>query len=377
MSTAVVGVVGAGQLARMMQQAAVGLDIHVRVLAATPHDSAAQVCPDVVVGPIAEELPAFAATCDVVTFDHELVDPDALATAADAGHLLHPGPEALRFAQDKGYQRETFAQAGLPLPAYAIVADVEEAAAFAARAGWPLVLKSPLGGYDGRGVEVVESQGALERVWARLAPGPLLVEEHIDLRAEFAVLVARRPSGEAVTYPLVETVQEEGILTRSRVPAAFPDDVVERAHEIGFAVAEVVGAVGILAVELFFDGDRVLVNEVATRPHNSGHWTIEGAMTSQFANHLRGVLDWPLGDTRLTAPAVATANVLGPHDGSDPRTRMADALAVRGVGIHLYGKEARPGRKLGHVTATGATAGESMTAARHCVAILRGEPLDE
>jgi 5-(carboxyamino)imidazole ribonucleotide synthase len=373
----IVGIVGAGQLARMTAQAAIPLDVRLRLLAADPADSAAQVCPDVTVGTPAEALVDFAATCDVVTFDHELVDPVALATALGDGRVLRPSPAALRFAQDKDYQRAAFAAAGLPVPAHAMVVDAEAAAQFAVGVGWPIVLKSPRGGYDGRGVAVVERSEDLDAVWARMGDAPLLVEERVPIVAEFAVLVVRRPSGHSAVYPVVQTVQSDGICTEMLVPAGVPPDVVREAEEVGRTVADIVEAVGVLAVELFWDGDRILVNEVATRPHNSGHWTIEGAVTSQFANHLRGVLDWPLGDTARTAAAVATVNLLGPPDGSDPRARRADALAVPGAAVHLYGKAARAGRKLGHVTAVGDDPLETLARARRCVQLLEGGSFDD
>ena len=369
-SAPTVGVVGGGQLARMMQQAAIPLDVTLRVLAARPDDSAAQVCPDVVVGSPDTGLSELAAGCDVVTFDHELVDPAALAASAAAGGTLRPSAAAQAYAQDKAYQREAFAAAGLPIPSYGVADTVDEATGLAERLGWPMVVKTPRGGYDGRGVVVVEGAAELAATWPALGGGPLLCEAHVPLVAELAVLVARRPGGQAVAYPVVGTEQRDGILVELHVPAAVSETVARRAEAAALAVADVVDHAGILAVELFFDGTQVLVNEVATRPHNSGHWTIEGATTSQFANHLRGVLDWPLGTTTMTAPAAVTVNLLGPEDGTDPAARLPAALEVSDVAVHLYGKAARAGRKLGHVTALAGSVEKAAADARRAAAVL-------
>jgi len=308
----VVGMVGAGQLARMSLAAATALGVRLRLLAADADDAAAQVSPEVTVGAPADPaaVAAFAAGCDVLTFDHELVDLGLLAELEAAGHLIRPGPAALALAVDKCHQRAVLGAAGLPVPANAPVANEADVAAFAAVHGWPVVLKAATGGYDGRGVWVIDGPGALpEGTRGR----PLLVEEHVAIRRELAVLVARRPHpGQAVTWPLVETVQVDGICVELVAPARVEPDVAEAATAIGLAVAEAAGVTGVLAVELFqTTTGELVVNELATRPHNSGHWTIEGARTSQFANHLRAVLDLPLGDPGLSAPAAATVNVLG------------------------------------------------------------------
>ncbi|MFO8076555.1 MAG: 5-(carboxyamino)imidazole ribonucleotide synthase [Egibacteraceae bacterium] len=365
-----VGVVGAGQLARMMLPEAIALDVGLALLAADPADAAAQRCPDVTVG---GDLAAFATACDALTFDHELVDPDALARAAEAGAVLRPCPRALRFAQDKVHQRTQFAAHGLPVPEHAIAEHADGVRAAGEALGWPLVLKAPLGGYDGRGVVTVDGPDAAGAALEALGGPPALAERAVTLDAELAVLVARRPSGETVRYPPTLTVQAGGICTELLAPADLPPAVLEAAGAVADRVAALVDAVGVLAIELFVEDGEVLVNEVATRPHNSGHWTIDGAVTSQFANHLRGVLDWPLGSTAMTVGAAATVNVLGPADGHDPRAARAATLAVPGVAVHWYGKGARPGRKLGHVTAVGEDAAETRARAQRAAAILLGE----
>ena len=354
--TRVLGMVGAGQLARMTHQAMIGL-WPVRVFAEGPGDAAARVHGDPVVGSTAafEDLDAFAAGCHVVTFDHELVDPALLARLEASGHLLRPSASALRYSQDKLFQRRQLHTAGFPVPAFRAVAAPDDLVAFGDEHGWPVVAKAARGGYDGRGVWVVDDpDAARELVAGASAEGvALLAEEHVPIQREVAVAVARRADGEAVTYPVTETVQDDGICVELVVPAPVPEDVAAAAVDLGHRLATEIGGAGLVAVELFQTADGLLVNELAQRPHNSMHWTIEGARTSQFQNHARAVLDLPLGDTAPTAPVVVTVNVLGNAAGDDPRHRLAAALAVPGVAVHLYDKGPRPGRKLGHVTAVG------------------------
>jgi len=371
-----VGIVGAGQLARMAHQAAIGLGVDLRVLAETPTDSAAKVMPGVHLGDYrdADDLRRFAKAVDVVTFDHELPDPAHLATLAEEGHVLRPAPATKRFAQDKAHQRRELSRRGFATPAFADVADIADVEAFAGDHGWPVVLKAPRGGYDGRGVWVVANTAEAADVIDRT--GVLLAEALVPLVREVAVLVARNPSGHAVAWPLIETVQVSGILRELVVPAPLAPDRSDQARSMGLRIAEAIDLAGVMAVELFDTGDELLINELACRPHNSGHWTIEGAVTSQFANHLRAVLDWPLGETAALAPAVVTVNVLGRADGTAPEEGLTRALAVPGAGVHLYGKTARPGRKLGHVTVVGDDVDDVRDRARAAAAAL-GEPIDE
>jgi 5-(carboxyamino)imidazole ribonucleotide synthase len=369
----VVGIVGAGQLARMMYQAAIPLGIRVRVLAGRPDEAAALVARDVSLGSphSAADLTAFAEQCDVVTFDHELVDASAIAAT---GRMVWPSAATVAVAQDKIEQRTLFARHGFPVPTNRPVDTPDEVAAFGAEAGWPVVLKAAQGGYDGRGVWVLDAADharALVPILAKEA-GPLLAEQWVAIEREIAVLVARRPSGQMVTYPVVETVQRDGICHQLRVPAPISDELASRARRLASDVAEAVGAVGIMALELFVTGGELIVNEIAVRPHNSGHFSIEGAVTSQFEQHLRAVLDWPLGETALTAPAVVTVNLLGGIDGRDPREQLPAALAIPGLHVHLYGKTARPGRKLGHVTTLGSELAECEQRAWQAAAILIG-----
>ncbi|MBV9097291.1 MAG: 5-(carboxyamino)imidazole ribonucleotide synthase [Frankiaceae bacterium] len=366
----VVGMVGGGQLARMTHQAAIALGLSLRVLAERPDDGAALVAHNVELGAPDDvaALARFAKACDVVTFDHEHVPPDVLQALEKDGVVTRPSSSALLFAQDKLAQRRRLSALGLPVPAYAEVRDPSDVAAFAAEHGWPVVLKAIRGGYDGRGVWMVD--GPLDTL-----PGPqVYVEQRVPLVHELAVQVARRPSGEMRAFPVVETVQDNGICVEVVAPAPrLSPGLAADAERLALRIAEELGVVGMLAVELFEAPGGLLVNELAMRPHNSGHWSIEGARTSQFEQHLRAVLDWPLGDTTPVAPVVVMANVLGGEATDLARTLPAALAAEPSVSVHLYGKSARPGRKLGHVTAMGNDVVEVRASARRAAAVLRGD----
>jgi 5-(carboxyamino)imidazole ribonucleotide synthase len=342
----------------MAGEAASALGLSMAVLAQHPDDAACAVAGEVVLGSpfVAADLAALAQRCQVVTFDHEQVDLDAVAALEAAGTVVRPGSSTLEFAVDKAHMRTTLDAAGVPVPAYCILNGGPDSAAavrdFGAEHGWPLVLKAARGGYDGKGVWPVADQAEAEAVMAQVT-GQVVVEEMVPLHAELAVMVARRPAGDAAAWPAVETAQVGGVCREVLVPGRLSPEVVEAASALGEKVAEIVGAVGVMAVELFWSRGRLLVNEVATRPHNSGHWTIEGAMTSQFENHVRAVLDLPLGSTAPQHPHVASVNVFGGPNGEDPEHLRSRGLAVEGAHVHLYGKSAKPGRKLGHVTVCG------------------------
>jgi 5-(carboxyamino)imidazole ribonucleotide synthase len=367
----VVGMVGAGQLARMTTAAAVGLGIDFRVLAAAADESAAQVCAGTVLGDYrsADDLLKFAAGCDVVTFDHEHVPPDLIGAMEQAGTVVRPGRAALRYAQDKLAMREKLAALGVPVPRFAPVADLAQVTAFAGQTGWPVVLKAVSGGYDGRGVWVCSTPAEAAAV---LDHGvALLAEEHVRFERELAILVARSPSKQGAAYPVVQTVQVDGICHEVIAPAPGLDaETAIDAEALGLRLAAELDVIGLLAVELFQTRRGLLVNEVAMRPHNSGHWTIEGAGTSQFEQHLRAVLNLPLGATRPVAPCVVMVNILG---GTDPdlRDKLIHVWAADpAVKIHLYGKQVRPGRKVGHVTALGTDYDEVAERARHAARYL-------
>jgi 5-(carboxyamino)imidazole ribonucleotide synthase len=355
----VVGMVGAGQLARMTGQAAISLGIGFRLLAGSAADSAAQVCAGVSIGDYTSEadLVAFAVGCDVVTFDHEHV-PGGLLAALEQVVAIRPGAAALGYTQDKLAMRERLAGLGVPCPRYAPVASLAAVTAFAGQAGWPVVLKAVSGGYDGRGVWVCQSPAAAAEVLAH--PVALFAEEHIGFDRELAVLAARSPHGQGAVYPVVQTIQRDGVCHEVLAPApSLPPSRAMQAQRLALELAAELDVSGLLAVELFETASGgLLVNELAMRPHNSGHWTIEGAATSQFEQHLRAVLDLPLGASAAVVPQVVMANVLG---GSDPRVypRYTHVMAADpGLKIHLYGKAVRPGRKIGHVTVLGDDVGE-------------------
>lgn len=368
------GIVGAGQLARMTYRAAISLGLTVRLLAHKPDESAARVGADVALGnpKSATDLAGFAAGCDVVTFDHELVAADALAALERTGAVLRPSAAVVAVAQNKRRQRERLAAIGAPIPAFQPILAADEVRRFAAAHGWPVVLKAAQGGYDGRGVWVADDAAAAAAVLAEAARRglPMLVEAFVPIERELAVLVARRPRGDAVVYPLVETVQRDGICHEIVAPAPVAPALACEARDLARRIAEALDATGILAVELFLSGGRLLVNELAARPHNSGHYSIEGCLTSQFENHVRAALDWPLGAPDLAFPAVATANVLGDPSGADPLAHLPRTLALPDVHVHLYGKAARPGRKLGHVTVTGTDAAAVRERARQAARLL-------
>ncbi len=348
----------------MAGEAASALGLSMVVLAEHPDDAACDVASEVVIGsPLVEaDLRALAARCEVMTFDHEQVDLSLLRTLVAEGVVVRPGVATLEVAVDKAHMRRVLVAADIAVPAH-IVVDLEESGpqnraveaigAFAAEHGWPVVLKAVRGGYDGKGVWPVNEPAAAAEVMDHLR-GSVLVEEMVPLRAELAIMVARRPSGEAVAWPAVETAQVGGVCREVLVPGRLPPELMAEAVTLGQRVAGIVEAVGVLAVELFWSTDgRLLVNEIAARPHNSGHWTIEGAVTSQFENHLRAVLDLPLGTTALQHARVASVNIFGGAAGEDPVALLPGGLAVAGAHVHLYGKEGRPGRKLGHVTVCG------------------------
>jgi len=365
-----IGMIGGGQLARMTHQAAIALGLSLRVLAESPTDGAARVVADVDVGAPddAAALLRFAKGCDVVTFDHEHVPTAQIQALEQTGVAVRPGSSALVYAQDKLAQRHRLRELGIAVPEFAPVTTVADVTAFGEQFGWPVVLKAVRGGYDGRGVWMLtEPPESLPDV-------ALYVEQRIPLVHELAIQVARRPSGEMRTWPVVETVQSDGICVETVAPAPrLSPALAMDAERLAVQLAESLDVVGCLAVELFEAPGGLVVNELAMRPHNSGHWTIEGAVTSQFEQHLRAVADWPLGETVALAPVTVMANLLGgPH--TDLATGLPAALAaVPEAHVHLYGKTARPGRKLGHVTVLGNVVAEARERAHLAVAALRGE----
>ncbi len=357
-----IGIVGAGQLARMTIEAASALGVPVVLLAEDPGGAATEITSRVLLGAPndAGQLWALAARCDVVTFDHEHVDLEMLTTFEDAGVAVRPGVTAMRLGVDKAHMRATMRELGLPTVPHAeldpksLAGVPEQIQHFAGIHGWPLVLKASRGGYDGKGVWPVANLAEAVAVWGPAGESgvPMLVEAFVPIDFELSALVVRRPS-ETLAWPVVETTQIDGVCREVLMPGRVTPEFGTKARVIATRIADAIEAVGVMAVEMFVSGGELLVNEVALRPHNTGHWTIEGAVTSQFENHVRAVLDLPLGTTDARNTHVATVNVFGPPDGSDPMHSLKGALGVAGAHVHLYGKEARPGRKLGHVTVCG------------------------
>ena len=369
--------VGGGQLARMTSQAATGLGIGFRVLADTATDSAAQVVAGTRLGDYRSlaDLRDFAAGCDVLTFDHEHVPGPHLAALVQDGVTVRPDGAALRFTQDKLAMRERLTGLGIACPRFAPVRTVAEAEAFA-DGGWPLVLKAVSGGYDGRGVWVCESAADAAEVLAHgtalAGKGGLIAEEYVAFDRELAVLAARSPHRQGAVYPVVQTVQRDGICREVIAPApGLASGRRAQAQELALRIAKELGVIGLLAVEIFETPAGLLVNELAMRPHNTGHWTIEGARTSQFEQHLRAVLDLPLGSPAMAAPAAVMANVLGGDD-ADVYDRYIHVMAADpAVKVHMYGKQVRPGRKIGHVTVLGEDVADLADRARRAASYLR------
>lgn len=369
--------VGGGQLARMSAAPAAALGIDFRVLATSISESAAQVVADVFIGSHDDEhaVLAFADGCDVVTFDHEHVPPPILEKLEARGVAVRPGPHALINAQDKAIMRRTLEGAGAPVPRWRIVDSVGSATEFAREVGLPIILKTTRGGYDGKGVWRIEDAAELDSVMSSpLAEGAQwLAEEAVPFVQELSAQVARSPSGQTVAYPVVRTVQTDGICSEVVAPApGLSDDRAVAAQRIALEIAGSLNVTGMLAVEMFDTGTRLFVNELAMRPHNSGHWTIEGAVTSQFENHLRAVLDLPLGSPFMQASSAVMVNILGGDVGNLYSAYRHVFARDPGLRVHLYGKDVRPGRKVGHVTAVGDDAGELLVRARHAADYFMG-----
>ena len=369
--------IGGGQLARMTHQAAIALGVGFRVLAACRDDSAAQVVADTVIGEHDDRASvlAFAEGCDVITFDHEHVPTSILEELQASGIAVRPSPRALRFAQDKAAMREELSRLGVPVPDFEVVDSARQASRFADRVGWPIVLKTSRGGYDGRGVWVVRDRIEVMDVMSHeLGPGAVwLAEAFVAFDQELAAQVARSPHGQAVSYPVVRTVQTNGICTEVIAPApGLSPHESAIAQELALRISAGLDVVGMLAVELFHTAEGVLVNELAMRPHNSGHWSIDGATTSQFENHLRAILDLPLGSPEPRSPHTVMVNVLG-GDAPDLYSAYRHVMARQPrLHVHMYGKQVRRGRKQGHVTIGGTDLQGLLVEAHHAADYITG-----
>jgi len=374
-----VGVIGGGQLARMMIPPAIELGVDIRVLEEAEGMSAEIAATGVGDYRDLDTVLAFAETVDVITFDHEHVPPAILRELVSRGIPVHPGPDALLYAQDKLQMRARLSELGLPVPDWAAVESADELGAFLDAHGGRAVVKTARGGYDGKGVRVVSHAAEADDWFLALAEdgrgGALLVEELVSFQRELAQLVARRPSGETAVWPVVETIQRNGVCAEVIAPAPQSSGrVAEVAADIARTIATELGVTGVLAVEMFETTDgRVLVNELAMRPHNSGHWSIEGAVTSQFEQHLRAVLDLPLGATDARDEWSVMVNILGGPAEGTLQDRYPAALAAHPEAkLHGYGKEPRPGRKVGHVTVCGDDLDDVVYSARSAAAFFEG-----
>ncbi|NBV90149.1 MAG: 5-(carboxyamino)imidazole ribonucleotide synthase [Actinobacteria bacterium] len=361
----------------MMQPVAVNLGINLRVLCASKSESAAQVIPDVVIGShddVAAVL-EFARDCDVVTFDHEHVPAEVLTALVAAGVNLQPNPQALQFAQDKLMMRAALTEAGIACPKWAHISNRTELEEFVLEVGWPIILKSAKGGYDGKGVWLVGDETQALSIIADIHEHEqeVLAEECVNFVQELAVQIARSPHGQCVAYPVVKSTQTDGICHEVIAPCPdLADDRAVAAQEMALKIAALLDVTGMLAVELFDTGSEILVNELAMRPHNSGHWSMDGAVTSQFENHLRATLDWPLGSPATTAPITVMVNLLG-QDLSDLQSAFRHVMARDpSIKVHLYGKEVKRGRKIGHVNIIGDNLEDLRQRAWHAADYLTG-----
>jgi 5-(carboxyamino)imidazole ribonucleotide synthase len=370
-----IGILGGGQLGRMTALAAIRMGLQVRFLAPGP------------AGPMeglgealtgdwtdAEVVRAFAEPCSVVTVESEWAPAEHVTAALPGGPPVWPSPETLRLIRDKGLQKETLAAAGLPVPGFERCATPDAAVAAAERFGYPVVLKQYRGSYDGYGNATVRTSDDIARAWPELADDDgLMVEAWVPFVRELAVLVARRPDGAHVVYPVAYSEQRDHRCHAIVVPASTTAEVAAEAQAVALAAVEAVGGVGITGVELFeLEDGRILVNELAPRPHNSGHFSIDACYTSQFENHIRAILGWPLGSPALREPAAVMINVLGHREGRPSLNGYRDALAIPGAAVHIYGKyDVRPRRKMGHVTATGKDPNETRGRAEEAASLIQ------
>ena len=371
-----VGVIGGGQLARMMQPAAIALGINLAVFAESEGSSAHGAVTKVGDYTDLAQLREFAKDVDVITFDHEHVPTELLRQLEAEGVNVRPGPAALIHAQNKLVMRKKLAELGLPQPNWAEITSPQELEQFMGIHGPKIVVKTPIGGYDGKGVRVVSSAAEVSDWFENLESfgGSLLAEEKVDFLSEAAQLIARRPSGEAKTWPLVQTIQSGGVC--SEVIAPYPSlSLSDPAADIAHSIANGLGVTGVMAVEMFVLADgSLLVNELAMRPHNSGHFSIEGSNTSQFEQHLRAVLDLPLGDTGMRGGFAVMVNLLGVDDKNSFFEHYPTAMArYPSVSFHLYQKTARLGRKMGHLTVLGSNHEELLETGRKARSLIYGE----
>jgi len=363
----IVGVIGAGQLARMMIAPAIALGVDLKLFATSSEDSAALSAEHVVgnfLNP--DEVLAFAKTCDVITFEHELIPNSVIKVLEQNQVVVRPSSSAFIYSQNKAQMRKILQENNLPIPNWNLYSgDKDPGIPF------PLIAKSISGGYDGRGVWVVADESELREL-LKIQP-TLLLEEKLNFTSEIAVMVARSPHGQAATWPPTLTVQRDGICIQTITPAPDISDTLKiSAQEIALKIADLIGLVGVMAIELFVVGDRLVINELAARPHNSGHWSIEGSVTSQFEQHLRAILDLPLGDTSMRADFAVMGNVLGGAKTNMYRPYLHLFARTPYLKVHQYRKEVKAGRKVGHVTAIGNNLATLQSEVSHAVDYMNG-----
>jgi len=363
-----VGVIGAGQLARMSVAPAAALGINLLLLANDAQDSGAQIT-NHVVGDYKdlETVRAFASKCDVITFEHELIPLSIIKTLEADGVVVRPSSASFIYSQDKAQMRERLSN--FPAPKSAVVTNAQEVTEF------PVIAKAISGGYDGRGVWKIDTQEELAGVLKQV--GKVLIEELIDFDYEIAVMVARSPHGQATTWAPTQTIQRDGICVMTISPAPqLSNELSEKAQKLALDIANEIGVIGVMAVEIFVKGQELFINELAMRPHNSGHWTIEGSLTSQFEQHLRAVLDLPLGNPQMTAPIAVMGNILGGDKEDMYRPYLHLMARTPELKFHHYKKEVRPGRKIGHVNLLGDNLVELTQEVQHALDYMSGE-IDE
>jgi 5-(carboxyamino)imidazole ribonucleotide synthase len=371
------GIIGGGQLAKMLAQSASQFGCDIVILERNDHSPAANLAREKVIGDWdnPDSLLKLGSLVDVVTLENEFVDADSLAALERFGHKLWPSSAAMRIVQDKLLQKRALADAGLPVPRFLPAPDHASILAAAKIFGWPLLLKKRRNGYDGKGNFTLRSPADIEPAWKQLGgeTNTLFVEEFCPFVLELAMMITRGQNGETACYPVVETIQRDHICHLVRAPAPIPAETAERAADIARRAVEAVGAVGTMGVELFLTKTgEILINELAPRVHNSGHYTIEACVCSQFENHVRAVLGWPLGSTELRAPAAVMVNLLGAAKGAGAPHGLAAALAIPGAHPHIYGKAlSAPGRKMGHVTALGKNLDEALATAQRAASLIR------
>ncbi len=358
-----IGIIGGGQLGRMLTLAALPLGFRVVVINPSPDSPAAQVGAEEIVADLydADALQKLADESDFITIEIEHLDVDKLQNIERLGKPVNPSPEIIRIIQDKLYQKEFLDSAGIPVAPFVGIESEHDARLALQQFDGKMLIKTRLGAYDGRGNMVVENDEDITEAFKRFDGTPLYAEKFVPFEKELAVMVARGMSDDIALYPIVETIHERNICIEVLAPAPVSEDVHKKATDIANAVAELLQGAGLFGIEMFLTkSGKVLINEIAPRVHNSGHYTTEASRTSQFEQHIRAISGLPLGDTSLVVPAAVMINILGERDGPTVFTGLANALSVPETSVHMYGKSpTKVDRKMGHITSTGKTIDEA------------------